>query len=123
MTKITPIIAVKNVTQSSKWYQDVFGFRSRHGGDEFEMLHDPADQLILCLHKWEVHHHPSMSDNSVGVGNGLILYLSTSRLDAIREKLALMNYQVDSEIALSPVSHRREFALRDPDGYHILVTE
>jgi len=38
MTKTDPIIAVKDVQASSKWYQAVFGCRSMHGGDEFDIL-------------------------------------------------------------------------------------
>ena len=38
MTKIDPIIAVKDVEASSKWYQSVFDCRSLHGGKEFDIL-------------------------------------------------------------------------------------
>jgi len=38
MIKIDPIIAVKDVEASSKWYQSVFGYRSMHGGKEFDIL-------------------------------------------------------------------------------------
>lgn len=38
MTKLDPIIAVKEVETSSKWYQSIFGLRSKHSGKEFDIL-------------------------------------------------------------------------------------
>jgi hypothetical protein len=53
MRKIDPIIAVKNVEASSKWYQSVFGCRSMHGGKEFDVLVSDNDHILICLHKGE----------------------------------------------------------------------
>jgi len=51
MTKIDPIIAVKDVEASSKWYQSIFGCRSMHGGNEFDILVSENNVVLLCLHK------------------------------------------------------------------------
>ena len=59
MIRLDPIIAVNNVETSSKWYQSVFNFSSKHGGKEFDMLVNKGDEVMLCLHKWGEHDHPT----------------------------------------------------------------
>ncbi len=51
MMKVDPIIAVKDVEASSKWYQAVFGLSSIHGGKEFDILVNENDEVSHCLHK------------------------------------------------------------------------
>lgn len=123
MIKIDPIIAVKDVEASSKWYQSVFDLRSKHGGNEFDILVDRHNEVSLCLHKWGEHNHPTMqTSNRVG-GNGLILYFRTDHMEQIREQLRTMDYPIEREIELSPNSHRKEFSLRDPEGYYLTIAE
>ena len=123
MTKLDPIIAVKNVVESSKWYQDIFDLRSKHGGDEFDILVDKNDEVILCLHKWGEHEHPTMQTSNMNGGNGLILYFRTKNMEQIREKLRVKNHNVEREIELNPNSRRKEFSFRDLDGYYITIAD
>ncbi len=123
MTRLDPIIAVKNVVESSKWYQDIFGFRSMHGGSEFDILVDRNEEVILCLHKWGEHNHPTMQTSNMIGGNGLILYFRTDNMEQIRENLRESSYKIEREVELSPNSRRKEFSLRDPDGYYITIAE
>ncbi len=72
MTRTETIIAVKDVTESSKWYQEhslsissvlvTLECKSSHGGDTFEILSDKDGTVILCLHKWGEHNHPTMAN-------------------------------------------------------------
>ncbi len=121
--KVDPIIAVKDVEASSKWYQSVFGLRSMHGGKEFDVLVDENNEVSHCLHKWGEHNHPSMQTSNTTSGNGLILYFRTNNLEQIRENLRSMNYSVEAEVAVSPNSRRKECTIRDPDGYYITIAE
>ena len=123
MTKLDPIIAVKNVESSSKWYQSVFGFRSLHGGNEFDVLVSEKDEILICLHKWGEHDHPTMTNSEITPGNGLILYFRTENMDIIRQNFEKIGGRVEEEIHLNPNSKRKEFSLRDPDGYYLTVTE
>ena len=59
MIKLDPIIAVKDVEASYKWYQSVFGCRSKHGGKEFDILVEEYGEVLLCLYKWRTHGHLS----------------------------------------------------------------
>ena len=85
MTKLDPIIAVKDVEASSKWYQSVFDCRSMHGGKEFDILVSGNDEILLCLHKWGVDEHPTMMNPDITPGNGLILYFRTENMNHTAE--------------------------------------
>ena len=41
-----PLIAVRDVEASSRWYQRLLGCRSGHGGPEYEKLVDPGGRMI-----------------------------------------------------------------------------
>jgi len=123
MIKIDPIIAVKDVNASSKWYQSVFGFKRTHGGDEFAVLEDENDEILICLHKWGEHEHPTMTNLKITPGNGLILYFKTDNMNVIRQNIEKMSYPFEKGIHLNPNSTKKEFSLRDPDGYYITITE
>ena len=124
MTKLDPIIAVKDVEASVQWYQQVFGFDRAHGGEgNFAVLLVETNEIILCLHKWEEHGHPTMMNSAIKPGNGLILYFKTDRLNTIRDNLVKARGTVEEEIHQNPNSLKKEFSFRDPDGYYLTVTE
>jgi len=123
MTKLDPIIAVISVESSSKWYQSVFGCRSLHGGKVFDILVSENDEILLCLHKWGEHLHPTMTNSAVTPGNGLILYFRTENMNIIRQNLEEIGGVVEEDIHLNPNSLRKEFSFRDPDGYYLTITE
>lgn len=101
--KTDPIIAVRNVPASSKWYQSVFSLKSKHGGTEFDILTTSEGEVALCLHRWQADHHPTMTDASVPVGNGLILYFRTDEMEQIRRLAKGLNVEVDRE---NPPKHQ-----------------
>lgn len=123
MTKTDPIIAVKDVEASSKWYQSVFGCRSKHGGNEFDILVSENDEVLLCLHKWGTDEHPTMKDSTITPGNGLILYFRTENMKAVRQNVEKIGGAIEEDIHLNPNSRKKEFSLRDPDGYYLTITE
>ena len=48
-----PMIAVADVEEASRWYQQVLGAASGHGGPEYEQLL-VGGQLVLQLHRLEI---------------------------------------------------------------------
>ena len=122
-----PIIAVSDVEASSKWYRDLFGCESAHGGPEYERLIWDGT-LVLQLHNWHVeHHHGPLGDaGHRPYGNGAVLWFETDDFDgAVARATAL-----DAEVIKPP--HRnppegaggpahRECWLRDPDGYLVVL--
>jgi hypothetical protein len=123
MTKIDPIIAVRDVEASSKWYQSIFDCRSMHGGKEFDILVSEDNEVLICLHKWGEHQHPTMMNPAIIPGNGLILYFRTENMKRIRDNVEKIGGAVEEDIHLNPNSTKLEFSLRDPDGYFLTVTE
>lgn len=122
--KIDPIIAVKDVEASVNWYQQVFGFRRAHGGKgRFAVLVSESNEILLCLHMWNEHEHPPMANQTILPGNGLILYFRTENMDKIRQNVREMGGIVEEETHLNTNSLKREFSLRDPDGYFLTITE
>ena len=123
MIKSEPIIAVKDVTVSANWYRTIFGFKRTHDGDEFAILVDENDEVTLCLHKWNEHEHPTMKNSKITAGNGLILYFRTDNMEEIRENVEKQGHPIEKDVHLSPNSHKKEFSMRDPDGYYLTISE
>ena len=124
MIKIDPIIAVKDVAASSNWYRQVFGFKNVHGNNEaFAVLVSENDEIVICLHKWGAHEHPTMTNPNITPGNGLILYLRTENMNEIRQNVDTLGCPIEDDIHLNPNSTKKEFSLRDPDGYYLTITE
>jgi hypothetical protein len=123
MAKLDPIIAVKDIEFSSKWYQSVFNWRSLHGGGHFDILVDENDEIILCLHPWEQDEHPTMVNSDITPGNGLILYFRTDNMRNIRQNVEKLGYAVEEDVHQNPNSSKMEFALKDPDGYYLIITD
>jgi predicted enzyme related to lactoylglutathione lyase len=123
MAKLDPIIAVKDIEASSKWYQSVFNWRSLHGGKKFDVLVAENDEILICLHQWGEDEHPTMKNPNITPGNGLILYFRTENMHNIRQNAEKLGCAIDEDIHLNPNSTKMEFSLRDPDGYYITITE
>jgi len=117
------IIAVKDVEASSKWYQSLLGCKSIHGGNTFDVMVDENESVILCLHKWGEHDHPTMTNADIPSDNGLIIYLRTDKLETIRNNADHVECKIEVELMKNPNSGMKEFALRDLDGYYIIVSE
>jgi catechol 2,3-dioxygenase-like lactoylglutathione lyase family enzyme len=122
-----PLISVTDVPRSSRWYQQVLGCESGHGGDEYErLLHDGT--LVLQLHRFGVeHHHGSLGDVAVRpYGNGVAVWFETDDFDAAVARAS----RADAEVVLAPhgnppegpggPAHRKVW-LRDPDGYLVVL--
>ncbi|NJK82848.1 MAG: glyoxalase [Saprospiraceae bacterium] len=122
MTRLETIIAVRDVAKSSKWYQNLLGLESNHGGDNFEMLANEKGEIILCLHLWGEHEHPTMKDPNIAVGNGLILYFRVSDLEKIWSNAVLLKLDIEQEPHLNENSGQQQFTLRDLDGYYLIIS-
>lgn len=121
--KIDPIIAVEDVEKSSIWFQQIFGWQSKQGGSEFDILTTEDGEVCICLHKWGEHDHPSMVNKNITPGNGLILYFRAKDIGKIHWKLTEVDYPLDKDIALNPNSQHREFSFYDPNGYYFTISE
>jgi extradiol dioxygenase family protein len=119
---LAPLICVRDVEVSSRWYQQLLGCESGHGGSEYERLNSNG-QLVLQLHKWEVeHHHGPLGDPELKpYGNGVLLWFELGEFNAAVKRAEEMNVEVVKPSYLSE-NGNFEFWLRDPDGYSVVLT-
>jgi len=122
MVKTEIIIAVKDVPMSSKFYQNLLNCKSAHGGETFEILTD-EHVVILCLHKWGAHEHPTMLNPETEIGNGLILFFRVNNLTEIFRNAKKLNANIEKEIHYNPNSMKNQFILRDPDNYYLIISD
>lgn len=119
---LAPLICVKDVEASSRWYQQLLLCESGHGGVEYERLNYQG-RLILQLHQWEVeHHHGPLGDPDIKpYGNGVLLWFELQEFDAAVARAQQMQVEVVKASHLSE-NGNYECWLRDPDGYTLVLT-
>ena len=81
MKRTWTIIGVRNVASSCAWYQSLLGLPPKAPAhDYFGQIVDGDGTVLLCLHAWGEHDHPSLtSPDAADTGNGLLL-LSVSTI-------------------------------------------
>jgi catechol 2,3-dioxygenase-like lactoylglutathione lyase family enzyme len=124
MKRTWTIIGVSDVRSSFKWYQALFGQReTRPGHDYFAQIVDTDETVLLCLHKWGAHEHPSLlSPDEAPPGNGLLLFFRVDDFDKAFERARTLVTRLDEEPHVNPNTRTREFSLRDPDGYYVTIS-
>ena len=122
-----PLICVRDVEASSRWYQRLLGCRSDHGGAEYERLVWQG-ALILQLHRWNVeHHHGPIGDpDARPYGNGVLLWFEVDDIDAANARAVELKAEVVMPRHRNPPDgdggpNHWECWLRDPDGYTIVL--
>jgi catechol-2,3-dioxygenase len=119
------MLTCRSVSASSTWYQQVLGFESAHGGDEYEMLTSQGS-LVLQLHELDTHEHPYLARRDEPFGNGVAVWFETDQFDlaAARVHHAREHTAVDvvEDVHVNPLAHHREIWIRDPDGYVVVVS-
>jgi catechol 2,3-dioxygenase-like lactoylglutathione lyase family enzyme len=122
--KLRPMLQVKDVAASSRWYQAALGLRSGHGGEEFEMLFD-ADEFVLQLHRLDAHEHGILQSGTEGArGAGVSLWFEAADRDAFQAAVAqarAAGATIAEEPNWNPLAHHHEATLIDPDGYIVMV--
>ena len=124
MKRTWTIIGVADVTRSCNWYQSLFGQpKSAPAHDYFGQILDADGTVLLCLHKWGDHDHPTLtSPDRAEPGNGLLLFFRVDDFDDALSRARTLVAQFAEEPQTNPATGTREFALRDPDGYYVMVS-
>jgi catechol 2,3-dioxygenase-like lactoylglutathione lyase family enzyme len=125
MKRTWTIIGVRDVLSSCKWYQSLFGQpETRPAHDYFDQILDSDGTVLLCLHQWGAHGHPSlMSPDQVPPGNGLLLFFRVDDFDRALQRARALVTRLEEEPHVNPNTRTREFSLRDPDGYYVTISE
>jgi catechol 2,3-dioxygenase-like lactoylglutathione lyase family enzyme len=122
MRRIWTIIGVNDVSKSFEWYQSLLGLPdTAPAHDYFGQILDTDGTVLLCLHAWGAHEHPSLTTpDKAQPGNGLLLFFRVDDFDAILPKARALA-RIDEEPHMNPNTGTMEFSLRDPDGYYVTI--
>ena len=124
MKRTWTIIGVADVARSYNWYQSLFGQPlTSPAHDYFGQLLDDDGTVLLCVHSWGAHEHPSLSSpDHAQPGNGLLLFFRVDDFDETLLRARKLVARLEEEPQLNPATGTREFALRDPDGYCVMIS-
>ena len=121
MIRAQPMVVVEDVAAASRWFQDVLGVVSGHGGTEYEMLLD-GSELVAQLHQWEADEHPHLGDpTDPSRGNGLLLWFATDDFDGVAGRAAEHSATILDGPLVNPNSGLRELWLQGPEGYTVVA--
>ncbi|MGH8294489.1 MAG: VOC family protein, partial [Steroidobacteraceae bacterium] len=112
MKRTWTIIGVRDVAHSFGWYQSLFGQPlTRPAHEEFGQLSDSDGTVLLCLHQWGAHGHPSlMSPENGKPGNGLILFFRVDDFDLALARARTLVAHLEEEPHVNPSTDTMEFA-------------
>jgi len=118
------IIGVGDVLGSLKWYQALFGQPvTLPAHDYFGQILDSDGTVLLCLHEWGTHEHPSLMSPYHGTpGNGLLLFFRVDDFDLALQRARSLVTRLQEEPHVNPNTQTKEFSLRDPDGYYVTIS-
>jgi catechol 2,3-dioxygenase-like lactoylglutathione lyase family enzyme len=124
MKRTWTIIGVADVVRSLHWYQSLFGQpESAPHHDYFGQVLDTDGTVLLCMHKWGAHEHPTLvGPERAEPGNGLLLFFRVDDFDAALLRARALVPRLEEEPQTNPATGTREFALRDLDGYYVMVS-
>ena len=124
MKRTWTIIGVGDVPGSFRWYQSLFGQpEAPPAHPHFGQILDSDGTVLLCLHAWGAHEHPSlMSPGDATPGNGLLLFFRVDDFDTALQRARALVPRLEEEPHLNPNTGTREFSLRDPDGYYVTIS-
>ena len=124
MKRTWTIIGVADVAVSCKWYQSLLGLpQTAPAQDYFGQIVDSDGTVLLCLHQWGAHDHPSLMSPEDGTsGNGLLLFFRVDDYEMALKRARALVDRFEEEPHVNPNTQTREFSLRDPDGYYVTIS-
>lgn len=124
MKRAWTIIGVADVARSFGWYQSLLGLqKTAPAHDYFGQIVDSDGTVLLCLHAWGAHEHPSLtSPRDARPGNGLLLFFRIDDFDAALPRARSLVSRLEEEPHVNPNTGTMEFSLRDADGYYVTIS-
>ncbi len=119
-----PLIAVRNVRASSRWYSQLLAADSlpdHPHRDVYDRVQRDG-QLVLQLHAWDEEDHPNLTNaDAAPAGHGVLIWFEVDDFDAAVERARSLQAQAVLEPHFNPNPRHREMWLRDPDGYVVVI--
>jgi catechol 2,3-dioxygenase-like lactoylglutathione lyase family enzyme len=124
MDRLWTIIGVADVPLSFRWYQSLLGHtETAPAHSYFGQIIDPDGTVLLCLHEWGAHGHPSLtSPDTAAPGNGLLLFFRIHAFAAALARAHVFVARLEEDPHVNPNTRTLEFSLRDPDGYYVTIS-
>ena len=119
-----PLIAVRNVRASSRWYGELLGADSipEHPHRDVYDRISHFGRLLLQLHAWDAEEHPNLVNaDAAPPGHGVLLWFQVDDFDSVVERARGLGAEIVEEPRVNPAPRHREIWLRDPDGYVVVV--
>ena len=124
MIRTQPLLAVRDVCASARWYR-----RLLHGNPGEPSDHDDiydrvyvGESLVLQLHAWDKEDHPNLINRDAApVGHGVLVWFEVDDFTAVVARAT----QLRADVLLAPFvnenAQHNEIWLRDPDGYVVVL--
>lgn len=129
MVRIAANIAVSDVKDSSRWYQDLLNCRSAMDPSSehrelFDLLADSDGQALLILSKWD--HSPLEAlhrQQGATPGYGVVLFFSVADFEQSWERAGSAKADIVDPPHPSRGFEIPEFTVLDPNGYTVTVSK
>jgi catechol 2,3-dioxygenase-like lactoylglutathione lyase family enzyme len=119
-----PLIAVRDVRASSRWYSELLGAGSQpeHEHRDFYDRISRSGRLLLQLHAWDAEDHPNLVNAAAApVGHGVVLWFQVEDFDSAVKRAGELMAEVIEGPLINPAPQHREIWLRDPDGFVVVI--
>jgi predicted enzyme related to lactoylglutathione lyase len=122
-----PLIAVKDVRASTRWYAQLFGFThavSVHDALYQRMMAQDVDgeRIALQLHAWDEENHPNLTNRAKApVGHGVLIWFQVSDIDTVIASAARLNAKILHGPERNENSGAMEVWMEDLDGYVVVA--
>lgn len=124
--KAQPILAVRDVRASARWYAAILGSAEPSGSPPSDHEHVyrriyVGDEMVLQLHAWDVENHPNLIDaNRAPVGHGVLVWFEVDDYAAATGRARAIGAHIIEE-TVNPNAQHHELWLRDADGYVVVL--
>jgi hypothetical protein len=109
MKRTWPIVGVADVQKSAAWYMRLLNAQNSHAdATSFDQIIDRDGTILVCLHRWGDHGHPSLSNPEDG---------------NLWERVQAIGSVIEERPNTNNGTGMRAFTLRDLDGYYVTVNE
>jgi catechol 2,3-dioxygenase-like lactoylglutathione lyase family enzyme len=116
-----PMVVVRDVATSSRFYQQVLDAESGHGGDEYEQIVRDGE-IVLQLHAIEVeNHHGPLADPEQPLGNGVLVWFEVADFEGAVDGVRATGARIVRDVHTNPNALQQEIWVRDPDGYLVVL--
>jgi hypothetical protein len=119
-----PLIAVRNVRASSRWYAELLGadtLPDHPHRDVYDRI-SHSGRLLLQLHAWDAEDHPNLVNaDAAPPGYGVVLWFQVGDFDLAVESARGLKAEIVEDVHFNSAPRHREIWLRDADGYVVVL--